>query len=127
MPKRFFRYSRTEPVRTILITVAILTIVAQWTTLIPWVPGPWHSQILNIVIVTSLAGWALWAGVKKSARQMSYASFWLFMLWLWSGIMRLLFTPDPWLLLWVPFIVVAACLAISYLWLSYQRRTGEFA
>lgn len=127
MPKRFFKYSKTEPVRTILITVSILTLLAQWATLLPFMPGVWYAGIPNVLIVTGLAGWSLISGLKKHVKQMSLSSFWLFMLWFWSGLTRLFFSPDPTHLLWVPFIVVAACCAISYLWLANQRRTGDFA
>lgn len=122
MPKRFITYSRTEPARTILFTVSILTAVMQ-TLAVIFTGG--LSAVLNLALVLGICVWGTWSAANNSVRQMSMSSFWLFVMWLYSALVRLLVTTgDPTQLLFFPMLVVAVVLATVYLYLSHKRAVG---
>jgi hypothetical protein len=121
MPKRFLTYSRTEPARTILWTVATLSGTFQAVALC--LGGV--AVLPNTVIVVGVAAWAVWACKKNNIKHMARSSFWLFLFWLFSGLSRLFLTPHPSQLMWVPFIVVAMVMSVVYLYLSNRKRIGD--
>lgn len=121
MPKRFIRYSRTEPARTILFLVAALTFLMQGLFV------GLHfglGLVPNLLIVGSFCSWTLWSAVTSNVKHMSMSSFWMFMVWLWSAISRLLFSADPAQLLWMPMLIVAIIMSVVYIYLSAQKRQG---
>ena len=120
MPKRFITYSRTEPARTILWSVAFLTVVVQAVTLLPAIAG--LAALPNFLIVAPIGVWGVWSATKNNINQMANSSFWLFMIWLFSGVLQLN-TATFGTMLWAPMLVVAASLSVVYLYLSYARRT----
>mgnify|MGYP006195974021 CR=1 FL=1 len=124
MPKRLLTWSRTDPARTIVFVVGALTAVMQLMVFLPGGGGNLWLEIPNALVVLAFCGWAVWAAATVHVKHLSLASFWLFVLWIYSGITRLLFSPDPQMLLWSPFIVVSAALAVCYLYLSHQRKVG---
>lgn len=77
---------------------------------------PWYISI-DLLLVAGVAGWCMWAAGTNNLKNMARSSFWMFLLWLWTGLSRLAFSPDPSMLLWAPMIVVALCLAIVYIYL----------
>jgi len=84
------------------------------------------AAVLNLGVVLLLCGWAVWASVKGNIKQMSHSSFWLFITWLWSGMARFIITaPDPSQLLWMPMLIVAVVMAVVYINLSHQKKTGN--
>ena len=121
MARRFFKHARTEPARTILFVVAVLTFIMQAAFV-----GFHFSAFAtaNLAVVGAIAGWGWWSAHVNSPKHMSMSSFWLFLIWIWAAINRLIVTPDPTQLLWMPMLTVAMCMAVVYLYLSNQRRTG---
>lgn len=117
MPQRILTYSRTEPARTILWVVALMTLLAQAGAMVI----DWPVGIANFAIVGPVCLWGIWSSSTNKMKHMSRSSFALFLIWFWSGLMRLLIAPDPTMLLWVPFLVVSACMGVVYLYLSHQR------
>jgi len=107
MPKRFLKYSREEPARTILWSVSVLTGVTQT---IAWLTGGAATFIVglpNLLLVIALCGYGVWSTQRGHFKHMGKASFMMFVVWLWSGMARLAFSPDPGRFLWFPFLVVA--------------------
>lgn len=123
MPRRILHYSRTEPARTILFVVAVLTGLAQLATF--FIAVPWWSAFPNVLVVVPVCAWGVWAAVRNNMKHMARSSFWIGGLWSWSGILRLLVSPDPTMLLWVPFLILSAAMGVVYLYLSYQKRVGD--
>ena len=122
MPRRLISRSRSEPARTILFVVSVLTLLFQSLVLTPWVSEtPW-LQIPNVLFIGSFCVWGIWATDTRNLKHMSLSSFWLSMVWFWTGVTRLAFSPDPALLLWAPFIVVSATLGVCYVNLNHQKR-----
>ena len=119
MPKRFIKYSRTEPARTILWAVAMLTGIIQVGVT---VATGGLGMILNGLLVASICGWGVWSSTQNNVRHMSMSSFWLFMMWLWSGLQVALVATHT--LLWAPMLVVAVTLSVTYIYLSHQRKGG---
>ena len=122
MPRRLISRSRSEPARTILFVVSVLTLLFQSLVLTPWVSEkPW-LQIPNVLFIGAFCVWGIWSADRRSLKHMSLSSFWLSMVWFWTGVTRLAFSPDPALLLWVPFLVVSAALGVCYVNLNHQKR-----
>ena len=110
--------ARTEPARTILFAVALLTLLAQSLALVL----SWPMGLFNFALVAPVCVWGIWTSTTNSIKRMATAAFWLFMLWLWTGLTRLFFVEGVGELLWAPFLVVASAMAIVYIYLSHQRR-----
>jgi hypothetical protein len=127
MPRRLWKMSRTAPARSILLIVSFLTLVFQLAILTPWVtpPNMAISVVPNVLIGGSISLWGVLAAGKNNIRQMSHSSFWMFIMWLWSGLSRIMFSADPSMLLWVPFIVLAAALGVVYIYLSGQKKVND--
>lgn len=121
MPYRFFRTSKTEPMRTILFTLSVLTAAAQIATLLPWITSPWYIGLPNVLIVVPVCIWAAVAAFKNNLKQMGRSSFALCLMWTWSGLARL-FSIQVLTLVWVPYLLVGIVFATGYLYFSYQRR-----
>lgn len=122
MPKRLIINGRAEPARTILFVVSVLTGWSQSMVLTPWVSEqPW-LQIPNVAFIMTFCVWGVWSAHVNNVKHMSLSSFWLSMVWFWSGVTRLVFSPDPALLLWAPFLVVSAALGVCYINLSYRKK-----
>ena len=122
MPKRILRLSQTEPARTILLWVSVATFIMQSLVLIPAVSPNFLLNLPNALLVCGICAWGAWTAVKNNVRQMPWASFVLFIIWLWGGLTRLLFTPEVSSLLWTPFFVVAGALSVIYIYLNGQKR-----
>ena len=110
--------ARTEPARTILFVVALLTLLAQSLALVL----SWPYGLINFALVAPVCVWGIWTSTVNSIKRMATAAFWLFTLWLWTGLTRLFFVEGVGELLWAPFLVVAAAVAVVYIYLSHQRR-----
>lgn len=122
MPKRFITYSRTEPARTILFSVAVLTVLMQVGAVL--LTGAW-AAIPNALVVAGVCIWSARACVKNNMAHMTHSSFVLFLMWLWSGLQRVfVLSPDVAQLLWFPMVIVAVVLAVVYLYLSHARKGG---
>lgn len=122
MPKRFLIYSRNEPARTILWSVAVLTGIMQTVAVI--ITGG-LAAVPNLILVLALCGYGAWSAYTNNTKHMSLSSFWLCIAWLYSGFTRLFVaSPDPTQLLWVPMIIVAVVLATVYINLSHSRKAG---
>lgn len=119
MPHRLWVWSKEEPARAILFTIATLTGLAQIGATILFPAGA-----ANLVLVMPFCVWAVIACRKNSIRSMAWSSFWLFLLWLWTGMTSLVFGTDWTNLLWAPFLIIASTLAIIYVHLSALRRAG---
>lgn len=104
--------------------VAFLTMVVQLVTLTPWVTpiGLLAYQAPNVLVVVAVCLWGVVASGKNNLRHMSTSSFWLFVMWLWSGLSRLMFSPDPAMLLWTPFIILSSALGVVYIYLSGKKK-----
>lgn len=124
MPKRFFEYSRTEPARTTIFCVALLSIAFQSLTLLPIVTpfDLFWSQAVNVAIVAVPSILSVRASYRNSVPGMARWSFWLFIIWLWSGLSRLAFSPDWALLLWAPMLIVAVVLAIAHIYMKGMQK-----
>lgn len=121
MPKRIIRLSRTEPARTILLIVAFLTALMQVAAF--FIPGTFEWLALpNTVLVAAVCIWGFVSAVKNHVSHMATSSFWVFVMWLWSGLSRLMFSPEPSMLLWAPFIILASALGVVYIYLSGQKK-----
>lgn len=118
MPKRFITYSRTEPARTVLWSVAFLTLLAQVAAMVI----SWPLGVANFLVVGPVCIYALWAAQKNRINHMSLGAFWIGGLWCWSGLLRLFTAPDPSHLLWVPFMIISVAMAVVYIYLSNQKR-----
>lgn len=118
MPNRLIRLSQTDPARSILGAVSTCTIAMEVAaTIIAIFAGlPWYVSI-DLLLVAGVSGWACRAAATNNLPNMARSSFWLFILWLWTGLSRLAFSPDPSMLLWAPMVVVALSLAIVYVYL----------
>lgn len=112
--------ARSEPARTVLFVVAILTLLAQVAAMVL----SWPLGIVNFVLVAPVLLWGLWASLKNNMKHMAWSSFWLGMLWTWTGLMRLIIIEGVGELLWFPFLVVGVVMGICYLYFSFQRKRG---
>lgn len=110
--------ARTEPARTVLFAVATMTILGQLVALLL----NWPLGVVNFILVAPVCIWAVWAAVKRSPKHMSLSSFWLSLLWLWTGMTRLIVVEGVGELLWVPFLIVGIVMGICYLYFSFHRR-----
>lgn len=119
----FVRHSRTEPARTILMVVSFLTGALQIGALFVSGAFVWVTAV-NLAVVLAVSGWAFAAGWRNNVPQMSTASFWVFVMWLWSGLSRMAFSPDPFHLLWAPFLIVAIVMSIVYIYMSHKKKAG---
>lgn len=122
MPKRILLWSRTEPARTILLVVSFMTMVLQLLVLHPAVSPNFWPVVPNVLLVATFSIYGVMSAWKHSIKHMPWAAFIMHIAWLWSGFARLLFSPDPTLLLWGPFFVVAAVMAVVYLSLNAEKR-----
>lgn len=124
MPKRILKWSKTEPARSILFLVGLLTFIAQLFVLGPWTttPDAFLAAAFNFFIVGGIAAWNVWASAKHDIKDMSRASMGLFVVWLWSGLSRAIFTPDPLHLLWLPMIVVAVVVGVCHIYFQGLRK-----
>lgn len=104
--------------------VAFLTAGMQSLTLTPWVTpfAELAYQVPNVLLVGAVCVWGVVSAVRNNVRHMSTSSFWLFVMWLWSGFSRAAFSPDPATLLWAPFIILASALGVVYIYLSGQKK-----
>lgn len=123
MPRRILQYSRTEPARSILFVVALMTGLAQAATF--FLATPWFLALPNAVIVIPICLWAMWSAVRSNQKHMARSAFWLSLLWCWTGLMRLIIVPGVGELLWIPFLVVSAAMGIVYLYFAYHRKVGD--
>lgn len=121
-PRIFYTTSRTEPARTILFVIGSLTFMGQLAATLIF---PSLAVALNGLLVMGLAGYATWSAEKNSIKHMPMGSFWLFVMWLYSGLTRALVSPDPTQLLWFPMLVVAGVLSVVYIYLSGQKKVGR--
>jgi len=137
MPKRLLSYSRTEPAKTILLIIAVITLLVQVFTMTPWFGPPevlrlglsaaassFWTKLPNVMIISSLSFWSMFSVRNKDVKNMARSSFWLAMTWLWSGLARLFLAPFPGQLLWVPFIIIAFTLGVVYIYLSHEKKRG---
>lgn len=129
MPKRFLTYSRTEPARTILWSVSVLSCFFELLGLVIGLGAFGMTAALIIIpdalIVVAFAGWAVWAAAHNNMRQMSYASFVMFLFWLFTGLLRLFTVDGVGELLWAPYLIIAMVMATVFLYLSNQRRMSD--
>ena len=113
---------KAEPARTILWAIALMSLIAQVAALVL----TWPVGLANMVIVAPVCIWALIASKKCNYRHMSYSSFAMSLMWLWTGFMRL-FLPGVGTLVWIPFIMVGIVMGICYIYFSHhRRRIGDF-
>lgn len=127
MPKRLWYLSKTDPARTILLVICMATLVIELATLTPWIT-PWPAvlfQAVNVAVVTIPAIVGLVAGIKNDVKWMSNASFWMFLIWLWSGVTRIFVSTEPLALLWTPFLIVALVLAVIYIYMSHLNKVRK--
>lgn len=117
MPYRL-KTAKEEAARSILWTVAVLTLLAQVAALVL----SWPYGLFNFAVVAPVCIWGMWTSTRNSIKRMATSAFWLFLLWLWTGLTRLFFVEGIGELLWVPFLIVAGCMAVTYVRLSHQRR-----
>lgn len=115
--------AHSDPARTILWLVGLLTLIAQVGALL--ITVPWYLGLPNLIIVAPVAVWAIVSAHKKNYKHMARSSFWLSMFWGWTGMLRLIIVEGIGELLWVPFIVVSGVMAVVYLYMSYHKRVGD--
>ena len=122
MPYRIWRWSKEEPARAILFIISALTGVAQTAATVIH-PG----TVGNLVLIMPICLWACVSCYRNNLKFMSWASFWLCLIWMWSGLVTLILRNEMWsTFLWTPFLIIAAALAVVYVHLSAIRRlTGE--
>lgn len=113
---------RDDPVRSIVWLVAIATFVLQVLVLTPWVSPNFLQVLPNVAMVMAVCVWNIWATWKNDIKWMPRASFWLFFFWVFSGLSRLAFSPDPALLLWGPFLVVALAVGVCFVHQSGESK-----
>lgn len=115
--------ARTEPARTILFGVGVLTLLAQVAALVL----SWPLGLINFILVAPICLWALWASLRNKTKHMGWSSFWLGLLWTWTGLTRLIIVEGVGELLWVPFLIVGLVMGVCYLYFSFhRRRIGDF-
>lgn len=110
--------ARTEPAHTIIFVVALLTLLSQGLAL----ALSWPLGLANFIIVGPVCLWGVWSAKKNNMKHMAYSSFWLFLLWLWTGLNRLFFVEGVGELLWVPFIILGIVMGVTYLHTSFKQR-----
>lgn len=120
MPKRLLRWSREEPARSILFCVSVLTALLQIAAVILFV-GSW----LTLLIVLPICAWCIWSSGTNNIKNEARSSFWLFAVWLWSGLSQLLFAGQALTLLWAPFVIVAVAVAICHIYLTAQKKAAN--
>lgn len=80
------------------------------------------TQAVSVAIVAVPSVLGLRAAYRNNVQGMSRWSFWLFVIWLWSGFSRLAFSPDWTMMLWAPMVIVAVALAISHIYMEGLRK-----
>lgn len=119
MPKRFVTYSRTEPARTILWSVSLLTGIL----LLGIAPVEWGLYgVLMALPALGICGWGVWSSTKNSVRQMGNSSFGLFLAWVWAFVHVAITATST--LLWAPMLLVCVVLATVYIYLAHQQKAG---
>lgn len=121
MPRRFITYSRTEPARTILWSVSLLTgviliVVASLSLGL--------GIGLGALVGVPVCGWGVWSSTQNNVRHMANSSFWLFIGWLWATL-HVGFVAGA-SLLWAPMLVVGVVLATVYIYLAHQQKGGTY-
>lgn len=131
---RLLELSRTEPAKTILIVVCVISILMVLFTLTPWFGPPEAirlgitqaptllSKLPSVLITTGICSWGIWAAWKNNLKHMTRAAFWVQFIWSFSALTRLVLTTLPGQLLWVPFVIVSLIMAIVYLYLAHENR-----
>jgi len=113
--------ARTQPERTIIFVVSLMTLSFQVLS----AALNWPLGLFSLLTVAPVAIYGVWASKKNLMRHMARSSFWLGMLWVWTGLTRLITVEGIGQLLWTPFFVVGAIMGVVYLYTSYQRKVDE--
>lgn len=131
MPKRFITYSRTQPARTIIATVSVLTFLASLFIFTPWfIPlattpaaaAAFNWPIYLGAILNAVACIPAMVGIKKNTpRALSLGAFWLFIWYLFVTITRLV-TGAALGLTWITTLIVCLVMATLYLEQGAQAR-----
>lgn len=134
--QRFFKYSRTEPARTVLFVLSLLFLVSQIFTLTPWyvhpdieainsirdAAPPFGQRAPNAILLGALSGYGLWSAFKNNAKHMSWSSLALFSIFLLAAFTRALFAPDALNLLWLPYLGLSLVMAVEHIYMEGVRK-----
>jgi len=85
------------------------------------------AQAFSVAIAGGLCGWAVVTTYKNNVVGMSRSSFWLSLVWLWTGLTRLIFAPDPTMFLWFPMILLFIVLSVVHIYMEGVRKGGVHA
>ena len=117
------QHSREDPARAILWAVAVVTLVAQLSTVL--IAVPWYMAVPNILIVAPFCIYGITAAAAGSLKHGARSAFALAALWTWTGMLRLILIEGVGELLWVPMLLVGFAMALVYLNFGFRRRKAD--
>lgn len=134
MPKRILHISRTQPARTILFIVGLITLIAGLWLFTPWyvaagtapaVAKAFSWPVMAAAVVNTLAAVpALWACWKNTSTHLARGAFYMFIWYLFVTVSRVVLG-NPATLTWVTTLIIALVMAVVFIEQSGERRLDE--
>lgn len=130
MPRRFLTYSRTQPARTILASITVVTFLAGL-----FIMTPWFYPVSEVAAAASL-DWSRFAGgllntivcipgflaIKRNTpKSLANGAFYLFIWYTFVTFTRIA-TQGVLTLTWVPVAIIAIVLSVVYIEQQFLAR-----